>query len=48
MAEPSLQSPKSPKVCPKCGATEKLYRTPWGLRCERCVKERDSGGFSFR
>lgn len=47
MAEPSLQSPKSPKICPKCGAMERLYRTPWGLRCERCVKEGDSGGFSF-
>lgn len=45
MSESFLQSPK---LCPKCGAMEKLYRTPRGLRCARCVKDDDSGGLSFR
>ena len=47
MAETSLQSSRSPKLCPRCGAMERLYRTPRGLMCERCVKEGDSGGFNF-
>jgi transposase len=47
LAEPFLQPPNSLKLCPRCGVMEKLYRTPRGLRCERCVKEGDSGGFNF-
>ena len=47
MSTVSLQSPKSPKFCPKCGAMERLYRTPRGAMCERCVKKSDSGGFNF-
>ena len=48
MAEPFLQSLKSPKMCPECGVTERLYRTPRGLRCSDCVRRMDSAGLGFR
>ena len=48
MAEASVQKQKLGKPCPSCGAVERLYRTPRGLRCADCVRKMDSGGLTFR
>lgn len=48
MEESLLQPRGSVKACPQCGAKERLYRTPKGLRCADCVKVMDSAGLMFR
>jgi hypothetical protein len=48
MEEPTLQKQNWLKPCPGCGAQERLYRTPRGLRCADCVRKMDSGGLTFR
>ena len=48
MAETSAQKAKMGKPCPNCGAVDRLYRTPRGLRCGDCVRKMDSGGLTFR
>jgi ribosomal protein L37AE/L43A len=48
LSEPVMQAQKQSRQCPECGAVERLYRTPRGLRCAECVKRMDSAGLGFR
>ena len=42
-----VQESKFRNYCPSCGALERLYRTPRGLRCAKCIKRMDSAGLGF-